>query len=220
LSVVSASGQFKAPEFVNYARISDTNFAVAYNAFTTNSWTRVEVSSNLISWQPIMNLFTSRTNSIPCSDVHTGGKAICFYRVVVPGTTVEQARTIWQSQNITNYRYHLIGESGGTGGVSAKYFSGTVTVQNGVKTITDATDPVHNSEPVPNPDPADFPTFDEMFDLLEQGLDSGSPHLQAHYDPVRGYPLHCFVYAPRFALEVTSFEVLTSTNSPPGTDSN
>ena len=65
-----------------------------------------------------------------------------------------------------------------------------MTVREGQKTVTDME---VNSQPAAEFDPADFPTVDELFDLLAEAATVGVRLVWVTYDLDRAFPLRCLI---------------------------
>ena len=172
-----------APEFIRYT-FTGENFFLAFDPIT-NQWMRVGVSSDLNSWTELVNIITTNDYS-PAIYVDDSANAASrrFYRASAPGTTVEQARTLWESQNLDSYRFHLKHTSFSR----ALVFTGTITVTNGAKTVVEVT---VSGEPTTEFDPDDFPTVEELFDLLDEAANPGVRLAWTQYDTNWGFPLRC-----------------------------
>jgi len=187
-SAVQAQSQAQSerPWFIRQVFIGE-NFVLAVADPITNEWMRIEVSSDLVSWAGLVNFATTNQLSpFIYGDDTASAVARRFYRISAPGTSVEQARTLWKSQNVSSYSFSLQHTFVGMG----RIFRGKVMVRNGKKTVTDVT---LNGEPVIEFDPDDFPTIEELFDLLEGAANQGVRSVWVRYEGHRGFPCRCLI---------------------------
>lgn len=125
----------------------------------TTNWVLVEASQDLTTWIPVVNLLTTNTTG-PFVDHPPPDAVARFYRARSPGVTVSEAQAVWDAQEPDHYDYSFQNSLLTEGGV---LLAGTVSISNGVKTVTDVT---KNGFPASTYDPDDFLTPSELFDLL------------------------------------------------------
>ncbi|HVR35262.1 MAG TPA: hypothetical protein VMS21_05365, partial [Methylomirabilota bacterium] len=98
-----AQGQSDPPSFVRNQFVS-AGFFLALIDPVTNQWTRIEVSSDLNGWSELVNLYATDDC---CSSIYIDDTARDvdrrFYRVMSPGTTVQEARARWESLSVNSY---------------------------------------------------------------------------------------------------------------------
>ncbi len=91
-------------------------FCVTIANEVEDQWMVLEASSDLNSWTELVHvLFTKPEFRPPAPTVHNwyydsqaGTLPRRFYRVRVPGRSVEQARKLWESQKMRSYRFHIL----------------------------------------------------------------------------------------------------------------
>ena len=151
-----------------------------------NEWISLEASSDLSNWRNIASVATTNAASI-IHDPITPAIPHRFYRLRHPGFSVDDAEERWTATNGGDYRFnmrHLL-PSG-----RAFVVTGTLTVEGGLKTITNAQE---DGEPVETPRPEDFPVVPELFASLREAQSSGCWRVAAMYDPEHSYPLWCVI---------------------------
>jgi hypothetical protein len=182
-SAADAPAQTNLPRFVNRNFVGDA-FALGFVPNTTD-WTSVESSSDGSTWKVLASVATTNSTTIYV-DVDAARVAGQFYRLHQPGVSVEDAETKW-SLSPTNYTFQLqrarLGSSSGT-------LSGTVTVRDGEKSVTNA---FLNGDPISQPNPNDFPSVTELFAVLKEAQETGCWRVAAAYDESRGFPAWCVV---------------------------
>jgi hypothetical protein len=104
-----------------------------------------------------------------------------FYRLKAPGTTVQQAQSIWNNQRIRAYSFRLQRIS-----LDAQ-LEAVGTVTDGINAITKVTNLV-TGEKVNQFDPNNFLDITEMFALLAQAENDGVWSATIEYDPQLSFP--------------------------------
>jgi hypothetical protein len=129
-----------------------------------------------------------------------------FHRVRSPGPSAGENLAVWDSLKPRNYRYRFEDAR-----VSQSYFLwGTVTVTNGVKTVTDS---FANEflRPRTNPNPALILSLEEVFAQLSGIETQGIHEVRVSYDQTWGFPSNIYkVHSPAAfsRLTITDFEEL------------
>lgn len=212
--ITPSNGQ--APQFIKEVPIGNASFGLVIQA-GTDAWVSLESSTDLRTWSEVASIATTNRVSLFVDEVNvdTGER---FYRLRVPGTTVEQAQARWLAGGVTAYRYQLER----VGANQPPYvLTGTVTVTNGQKIVTNA---LGDGQPVNQPDPADFPSIEELYAALNAAQLSGCRQVYSLYDAALGFPTRCYIdqrtaiYLPAnagnaVAYHLTGLEVLTSVRS-------
>jgi len=147
----------------------------------TTSWVLLEASPDLATWHAVANVLTTNS-SVPFVDYPGSNALVRFYRVRSPGVTVAEALSSWQARRPTHYQYSFQNTKLETGGV---ILVATVTISNGVKTLTNVT---ANGFPTTTFDPADFLTPDEVFSLISEVEAHGVKLAHVTYDESWGFP--------------------------------
>ena len=152
----------------------------------STGWVLLETSSDLASWRPVVNLLTTNSGG-PFVDYPPTNSLARFYRVRRPGVSAAKALVRWQAMRPAQYRYLFQNVKLDGGGI---VWSGTVTLSNGVKTVSGVT---ANDLPADSYDPADFMTPDEVFTVIA-GVESQRVSL-AHvsYDERWSFPARVVV---------------------------
>jgi hypothetical protein len=181
--VVNAPAQTDLPRFTNRSFVGDA-FALEFMPNTT-AWTSVETSADDSTWKFLASVATTNSTTIYV-DEDASRASGRFYRLRQPGVSVEDSEAKW-SLGPTNYTFQLqrarLGSNSGT-------LSGTVTVRDGQKLVTNA---FLNGDPISQPDPNDFPTISELFSILKEAQQTGCWRVSAAYDEARGFPARCVV---------------------------
>ena len=181
--LITCNGQ--QPEFVKSVRIVDDYFGLAVRA-QTNGWVALESSPDLRYWTEVANIATTNDVSLFVDEVNVNA-GNRFYRLRLPGTKVKEAEKRWPARSDLAYHFQI--ERVSTS--KAPYvLSGTVTVTNDQKTVSAAT---ANGEPLVQPDPADFPSIEELFAALQAGQTAGCRQVYAMYDVALGFPFRCLI---------------------------
>ena len=158
---------------------------VAFAPQTTN-WVALEASADLSTWTEVADVAT--TNSGTFFTDQAAALSTCrFYRLRQPGTTADDARAKWPTDTNLSYQFQLI-RVAYTGSVSV--LTATVTVTAGQKIISNAQ---ANGQSIAQPDPADFPSVEDLFAALRSAQQTGCRQVWAIYDPVLGYPVECVI---------------------------
>ena len=189
------------PVFVGKSFIGE-NFFLGLNPNTTD-WLSLEASSDLSNWTDVASVATTNhVTIIHDPDARTIPQR--FYRLRSPGFSVEHAEVKWVFQVDGDYQFRLRHR------VDFQVFTGTVTVTNGQKTITDA---MVNGQSVEQPDPGVYLSVEELFASLQEAQLSGCRRVAAIYDPTRGYPTWCVVEQRGQSLHEFRIAELTVVNS-------
>jgi hypothetical protein len=129
----------------------------------------------LASWHPVDNVLMTNS-SVPFVDYPASNALVWFYRVRSPGVTAFQAAAAWQVVRPAHHQYSFQNTKLNAGVI---VFLGTVTISNGVKTVTDVT---ANGIPTTTFDPADFLTPDEVFVIIADVESQGANLAHVTYD--------------------------------------
>lgn len=146
----------------------------------------VQVSEDLGVWQDLLDV-CSRTNRVSVFDrdasLAKGGAR--FYRLRVPGVSVESAHARWQAQALQSYSYHF----------QRRCFcppeiirEADVTVSHGQ--VVGATNVVYGDPfwtPPEQPDLSGLHTIEQFFDMIVVAQQE-SGVVAVSYDPVMGFP--------------------------------
>lgn len=208
---LGGNARSEIPVFVRHTFVG-TNFFVPFRPNTTQ-WLQLETSSDLRSWTVLVSLATGSSEQIiTYGDDTAGASGIRFYRISYPSSTLDRSRAIWREQYPAVHRYRLlrVGPPTASTGNISKIIAGTVTVNAGRKEVTEVT---VNSEPSLEFSPQDFPTIDELFDMLAEAGAQGVRLVWARFDPGRGFPFLCFFDQPplpggRVSFLISDFTVL------------
>jgi hypothetical protein len=169
------------PQIVNRAFIGN-NFFLGLLP-NSSDWVSIEGSSNLSEWVSVASV--ASTNSVTIiHDPDARVRPQRFYRLRRPGFSVADAQANWSKCVAGNYQFKLVHWR------DFHTFTGTVTVTNSQKVITDAE---MDGQPVQQPDPNDYPTIEELFALLQSTQLAGCRRVAAIYDLTCGYPTWCAV---------------------------
>jgi len=144
-------------------------------------WVVLESSTDLTGWQPVVNLLTTNS-SVPFIDYPPATATVRLYRVRSPGVTAAQASSAWAASRPSHYQYRFENSNQDGNGV---LLAGTVTVSNGVKTVTNVT---ANGLPTTTFDPADFLTPEEMIAEIADVEALGAKLAHVSYDKQWGFP--------------------------------
>ena len=183
-SVHCSHSQTFPPDLLNGTFLAD-NFSLSIRPNTTQ-WFAVEFSADLRSWAQLVNI-VSTNRSVLFTDDTASTAERRFYRLAVPGTAVESAQALWRSQALAAYRFHL---QRATPLSSPAVLTGTVSVINGSKTVTDVK---ANGEPTTDFKLEDFPSVEELFALLTASASQGVRLAWLMYDPSRGFVSRCVI---------------------------
>ncbi len=176
---IAARGQ--APEIMLHASSQiPQSVALSIRPYSTN-WVLLETSTDLASWQPIVNLLTTNSTG-PFVDYPPGNSLVRFYRARRPGVMVAGALGSWQSIRPPQYQYLFQNTKFDAGGT---VLSGTVTISNGVKTVSGVT---ANGFPTTSYDSTDFPTPEEVFAMIMAVESQGVKLAHVTYDPEWSFP--------------------------------
>ncbi len=174
IAVAACNGQ--QPEIVNWAAIGDESFGLGVRPHT-NGWVSVESSADLQTWSEVASLATTNEEGLFVDevDVHAG---VRLYRLKQPGVTVEEAEERWPGGSKLGYRFQIERSSANT------------LVTNGLKVVSEAT---ADGQPLGQPDPADFPSVEELFAALRAAQSVGCRLVYGLYDPTLGFPVRCLI---------------------------
>lgn len=178
-AVVTASGQ--APEVILHSASQIPQSVLLSIRPHSTGWVLLEASSDLVTWQPIVNLLTTNSTG-PFVDYPPTNSLVGFYRVRSPGVTAALALSSWQSVRPAHYQYWFQNTKLDAGGI---VWAGTVTLSNGVKTVSGVTD---NGVPTTAFDPADFLTPEEVFTFVASVESQGVKLAHVTYDRQWSFP--------------------------------
>jgi hypothetical protein len=155
-------------------------------------WVVLEKSSDLREWSELVN-YKSRVQSELFIDSISPEVTHRFYRLRTPGKSIAEMRARWEAQNLKRYQYRVMRIIQGVvppqQGSGPGFFSGTLTVFDGEKTLT--WEPESDT-----PGPEDFPTIDELFDWLgmAEADERQLRHMWVVYDHEYGFPSEARIY--------------------------
>jgi hypothetical protein len=204
LSLVNTEAKADLPSITRLAFVDNDAF-VAFAPQTTN-WVALEASDDLSTWSEVADIATTNSGTFFVDQ----GMALSpcrFYRLRQPGTTVDDAGAKWPTKTNLSYQFQLM-RVNLTGAVSV--LTATVTVTAGQKVISNAQD---DGQPIAQPDPADFPSVEELFAALKSAQQTGCRQVLAIYDQVLGYPVECFIdqrvaaYPPEAAGQAVHYSI-------------
>jgi hypothetical protein len=176
---VAAFGQ--APEVILHSSSQIPQSVLLSIRPHSTGWVLLEASSDLASWQPVVNLLTTNSSG-PFVDYPPSNSLVRFYRARSPGVTATQALSSWQAVRPAHFQYVLQNTKLDAGGI---VWSGTVTISNGVKTVTNVT---ANGIPTTSFDPADFLAPEEVFALITTVESQGVKLAHVTYDEQWSFP--------------------------------
>jgi len=185
LSLSSGNAEAGALPSINRLAFVGDDVFVGFAPQTTN-WVAVEASGDLATWTEVADVATTNGETA-FVDAAAALSPHRFYRLRQPGTTVDEARAKWPTNTNLSYQFQLICVRD-TG--SFTVLTATVTVTAGQKTISNAQ---ADGQPIAEPDPADFPSVEELFSVLNSAQQTGCRETWAIYDPVLGYPVKCVI---------------------------
>lgn len=165
----------------------------------SSNWVLLETSSDLVSWQPVVNLLTTNSSG-PFVDYPPTNSFIRFYRARLPGVTAAQALSSWQTVRPAHYQYLFQNSKLDAGGV---LFAGTVTISNGVKSVSAVT---ANGFPTTTYDPADFLTPEEVFTQIAGAELQGVKLAHATYDEQWSFPASVMI-VPGIPIPITNYRM-------------
>ena len=194
-------------------------FCVTIANEVEDQWMVLEASSDLNSWTELVHvLFTKPEFRPPAPTVHNwyydsqaGTLPRRFYRVRVPGRSVEQARKLWESQKMRSYRFHILyteWRSGSLPPYGIYSFEGDIIMIDGKKEI-------HVEDTIgmlgPSINPNDFPSIEGLFDLIDRYTQVPGIAIWVWYDPEFGFPYRCEIDAGvLIQYTISDFSVLPS----------
>jgi hypothetical protein len=147
----------------------------------STSWVLLESSSDLVIWQPLVNLLTTNSSG-PFVDYPPTNSLVRFYRVSRPGVSAAQALSSWEAVRPACFQYVFQNTKLDGGGV---VWVGTVTLSNGVKMVSGVT---ANGFAVTTYDPDDFLTPEEVFALVASVESQGVKLAHVVYDQQWSFP--------------------------------
>lgn len=156
------------------------------------SWVLVEISADLVSWQPAVNLLTTNSTG-PFVDYPPTNSLARFYRARSPGLAAAQALSSWQAVRPVHYQYLFQNTKLDTGGI---VWFGTVTLSNGVKTVSNVT---ANGIPTTSFDTDDFLTPEEVFAVIASVESQGVKLAHVAYDEQWRFPASVVVVSSTLA---------------------
>jgi hypothetical protein len=159
----------------------------------------LETTSDLVSWQPVVNLLTTNSSG-PFVDYPPTNSLVRFYRARSPGVTAALAMSSWQAVRPAHYQYLFQNTKLDAGGI---VWSGTVTLSNGVKTVSSVT---ANGIPTTTYDSADFLTPEEVFTLIASVESQGVKLAHVAYDDQWSFPASVVV-VPSTPTAITDYRV-------------
>jgi hypothetical protein len=167
----------------------------------------LEVSEDLQHWQVARNYHVASANLVTVPDPGPPSEKNRFYRLRIPGDLVADKLTAWKAHGITSYGYHYAPRIGFCNCI----VSADLTVNNGV--VVNVTNAVRASgDPEPNPNPADFPTINDLFDQITAAeQDSQIAWVGVEYDPVLSFPAEMGLWSNPdlpHGFVVSEFEIL------------
>lgn len=144
----------------------------------------LEFSDDLQHWQVARNYHVANAGLVTLPDFGTEEKNSRFYRLRIPGDLPADELSAWKGHGISSYRYHYEPRIGFCNCIN----SANVTVRNGV--VASVTNAVRASgTPEPNPNPADFPTIETLFEQIKTAEQNPEvPWVGVRYDPVLNFP--------------------------------
>lgn len=150
----------------------------------------VECSEDLTHWKTLWNYsFRDVTNVFSIPDPSPATGAARFYRLRSPGDLVDDRQAEWTSQAILSCRFRYEPRIGFCNCIK----SALVTVSQGV--VTSVSDAVRATGfPEPNPNIADFPSIEQLFDMIRRCQSSRDYEwVRIVYDPILNYPVDVFL---------------------------
>jgi hypothetical protein len=196
-AVFTASGQ--APEVVLDSSSQIPQSVVLSVRPHSTGWVLLQSSSDLALWHPVVNLLTTNS-SVPFVDYPASDAFVRFYRVRSPGVTAAEALSSWGANEPTRYQYSFQNTKLDGGGV---VLAGTVTISNGVKTVTNVT---ANGIPTTTFDPADFLTPDDVLAAIADVESQGASLAHVTYDEQWAFPA-AVVIIPSTATPMTDYRI-------------
>jgi hypothetical protein len=165
----------------------------------STSWVLLEASSDLTSWQPVVNLLTTNSSG-PFVDYPPTNSLVRFYRARSPGVTAALALSSWQAVEPAHYQYVFQNTKLDTGG--GIVWSGTVTVSNGVKTVSSVT---ANGIPTTTYNLADFLTPEGVLSFVASVEAQGVKLAHVTYDEEWSFPASVVVVSPFTDYRISGF---------------
>jgi hypothetical protein len=147
---------------------------------TTPEWFALERSEELRSWTVLGNAAAADENP-GFIDLGATERPRAFYRLRAPAMSPAGALAIWMAIPKVEYQYRLER----LGVFPPRVLTGTVAVRGATKTISNAE---ADFLPVSDPDPALFPSVEELFDELERARADGIRQVWVLYDAVLAFP--------------------------------
>lgn len=174
------------------------NFIIGFT-LSSEAWLSIQRSGDGLTWTEIGSVASTNEVSV---FVDEEARAISngYYRIRQPGFTVEEAEAKWRSRPGTNYQFLL---QRGRLSDQPSILRGTVVVSGDDKSVFKAE---ADGELLPEPNRGEFPSIEEIFNMLKQAQQSGCWRVAVTYHPELGYPVWC------------SVERVTSGSAPKETD--
>lgn len=185
-----------------------SDFFAVFVTPSATQWVRVESSTDLVNWTERAQVIADRAHLFAEPEAKRIPRR--FYRLVVPGTSLEEARRRWEALRLRDYRFRF-----STIPAGAVAPSGALTFASGQKTLSDLRDAI-SGQPLENIDPSGIPNIDELFSIIEERTQAAFGNrvdCRVVYDPEKSFPrettfLLNFPAAWR-AFTITDFEVLS-----------
>jgi hypothetical protein len=135
----------------------------------------------LANWHSVVNVLTTNS-SVPFVDYTASNAWVRFYRGRSPGVVAAEAAAAWQAVRPAHYQYSFQNTKLEAGGI---VFLGTVTISNGVKSVTSVT---ANNIPTTSFNPDDFLTPEQLFAGIADVESHGARLAHVAYDEQWGFP--------------------------------
>jgi hypothetical protein len=159
------------------------NFFIGFT-LSSEAWLSIQRSGDALTWTDIGSV-ASTNGSTVFVDEEARAVSNSYYRLRQPGFTVEEADAKWRSRPGINYRFQL---ERGRLPDQPSILRGTVVVTGDDKSILEAE---ADGDLLPEPDPREFPSIEEIFNMLKQAQQSGCWRVAVTYHPELGYPIWC-----------------------------
>lgn len=172
-----------SPSITKLAFVGSNYVFVGFSPATTN-WVALDGSGDLRTWNEVADVASTNTQTFFIEQMASLPQCR-FYRLRRPGTTVDDARAKWPANTNLSYQFELTSVE-----YQGSVLTATVTVTAGRKSITNAQ---ADGQPLAQPDPASFPSVEELFVALSSAQQAGCRQVWAVYDPKLGYPANCFI---------------------------
>jgi hypothetical protein len=159
------------------------NFFIGFT-LSSEAWLSIQRSGDGLTWTEIGSVASTNEVSV-FVDEEARATSNGYYRLRQPGFTVEEAEAKWRSRPGRDYQFLL--QRGRLPG-QPSILRGTVVVTGDEKSILGAEADGHL---LPEPDPTEFPSVEELFNILKRAQQSGCWRVAATYHPELGYPVWC-----------------------------